>query len=80
MPSMTGTKICYNFHMQIQENKKVQWIDVSEPKEKDIASLKKTFGLHPLIVGRAAPAVRAGPRRGDERLYLLSSIISRFMT
>lgn len=69
---MTGTKICYNFHMQIQENKKVQWIDVSEPTEKDIASLTKTFGLHPLIADELRqPSARARVEVTKDYIYFI---------
>ena len=55
--------------MQIQKNKNVQWIDVTAPKEKDLALLKKTFNLHPLIVEELrSPSARA--RVEAEKNYL----------
>lgn len=58
--------------MQIQKNKKVQWIDVIQPKESDLATLKKTFGLHPLIVEELrAPSARAHVESTDDYLFFI---------
>jgi len=58
--------------MQIKKNKNVQWIDVAEPKETDLASLKKTFGLHPLIVDELRmPSARARVEATDNYLFFI---------
>lgn len=58
--------------MQIQKNKNVRWIDVVAPKEEDLASLKKTFGLHPLIVEELRePSSRARVESTDDYLFFI---------
>jgi magnesium transporter len=58
--------------MQIKKNKNVRWIDVVEPKEADLALLKKTFGLHPLIVEELrAPSARARVEATDDYLFFI---------
>jgi len=58
--------------MQIQKNKNVQWIDVTGPTEEDLASLKKKFGLHPLIVEELrAPSTRARVETEKDYLFFI---------
>jgi len=64
--------MCYNFYMQTQKNKHVRWIDISEPTEKDIASLKKMFGLHPLIADELRqPSARARVEVAKDYLFFI---------
>ncbi len=64
--------MCYNFYMQIQKNKNVQWIDIVGPKEKDLNVLKKTFGLHPLIVEELrTPSARARVEAAKDYLFFI---------
>jgi len=58
--------------MQIQKNKNVRWIDVARPKDSDLASLKKMFGLHPLIVEELRePSARARVESTKDYLYFI---------
>ena len=58
--------------MQIKKNKNVQWIDATQPKESDLAALKKTFGLHPLIVEELRqPSARARVEAKEDYLFFI---------
>jgi magnesium transporter len=58
--------------MQIQKNKNVRWIDVAAPTEEDLASLKKTFGLHPLIVEELRePSSRARVEATEDYIFFI---------
>jgi magnesium transporter len=58
--------------MQTQKNKNVRWIDVTDPTEKDIASLKKMFGLHPLIADELRqPSARARVEVTKDYLFFI---------
>ena len=68
----TFSLVCYNFHMQIQKNKNIKWIDIIAPKEDDLVALKKTFGLHPLIVEELrSPSARAHVEATDDYLFFV---------
>jgi magnesium transporter len=58
--------------MQIQKNKNVQWIDITGPTDEDLASLKKKFGLHPLIVEELrVPSTRARVEAEKDYLFFI---------
>ena len=58
--------------MQIKKNGRVQWIDIIQPKESDLAALKKTFGLHPLIVDELrTPSVRARVEATKDYIFFI---------
>ena len=65
--------------MQIQKNKNVRWIDVARPKDSDLASLKKMFGLHPLIVEELRePSARARVESTKDYLYFIYYLYQSF--
>ncbi len=41
--------------MQIIKSQKITWVEIKNPKEKDILWLKKNFNLHPLVVNNLLP-------------------------
>jgi len=58
--------------MQIKKSKNVQWIDVTRPGSNDLAILKKTFGLHPLIVEELrTPSARARVEAKENYLFFI---------
>jgi magnesium transporter len=58
--------------MQIKKNKHVQWMDITQPKDSDLATLKKTFGLHPLVVNELRePSARARVEATDDFIFFI---------
>jgi magnesium transporter len=58
--------------MKIVKNKSVQWVNVEKPTSKDLASLKKDFKLHPIIVDELRePSARARVEHYDNYLYFI---------
>lgn len=58
--------------MDIEKNAHVQWIDITKPTGKDLAWLKKTFKLHPVIVDELrGPSARAHVEQYDGYLYFI---------
>jgi magnesium transporter len=58
--------------MQIQKNENVRWMDITQPQESDLAALKKTFGLHPLIVEELRePSSRARVEATEDYLFFI---------
>jgi magnesium transporter len=58
--------------MQIKKNKNVQWMDITQPKDSDLAALKKTFGLHPLILEELRePSARARVEATDDFIFFI---------
>jgi magnesium transporter len=58
--------------MQIKKTGKIQWIDIAQPKESDLAALKKEFGLHPLIVDELrTPSSRARVEATKNYLFFI---------
>jgi len=58
--------------MQIKKNKNVQWMDITQPKDSDLAALKKTFGLQPLIVEELRePSARARVEATNDFIFFI---------
>jgi magnesium transporter len=58
--------------MEIKKNKRVQWIDIAKPQEKDLEWLKEKFGLHPVIIDELkGPSARARVETYDDYLYFI---------
>jgi magnesium transporter len=58
--------------MDIEKNKRVQWIDIQKPAGKDLAWLKDKFKLHPVIVDELkGPSARAHVEHYDNYLYFI---------
>lgn len=58
--------------MEIKRNQHIQWIDIAKPVGKDLAWLKKKFGLHPVIVDELhSPSARAYVEVYQEYLYFI---------
>ena len=58
--------------MEIEKNKRLQWIDIQKPTGKDLQWLKEKFHLHPVIVDELrAPSARAHVEQYDNYLYFV---------
>jgi len=58
--------------METKKNKNVQWLDIVNPSEADLATLKRKFGLHPLIAEELrAPSVRARVEATKDYLFFI---------
>jgi magnesium transporter len=58
--------------MEIEGNKRGQWIDVKKPAGKELAWLQETFNLHPIIVDELRePSARARVEQYDDYLYFI---------
>lgn len=58
--------------MDIEKNKRVQWIDIQKPTGKDLGWLKEKFKLHPIIVDELRESsARARVEHYDGYLYLI---------
>jgi magnesium transporter len=58
--------------MEVQKNKRVQWIDVQKPSGKDIVWLQEKFNLHPIIIDELrGPSARARVEAHDGYLYFV---------
>ncbi len=58
--------------MEIEKNKRVQWIDIEKPTGKDLAWLKEKFDLHPVILDELrGPSARAFVESYKDYLYFI---------
>ncbi len=58
--------------MQIRKNKNVTWVDVTQPTENDLASLKKTFGLKLVTAEELrAPSSRARVEISENYIFFV---------
>jgi magnesium transporter len=58
--------------MDIEKNKRVQWIDIQKPTGKDLSWLKGKFKLHPIILDELrSPSARARVEQYDDYLYFV---------
>jgi magnesium transporter len=58
--------------MDIEKNKRAQWIDIQKPTGKDLSWLKEKFKLHPVIVDELrSPSARAHVEQYDDYLYFI---------
>jgi magnesium transporter len=58
--------------MEIEKNKRVQWIDIEKPSGKDLIWLKEKFGLHPVILDELrGPSARAYVEAYKDYLYFI---------
>ena len=58
--------------MRTEKNTKVRWIDMPKPTEKDLAWLKKEFGIHPLIIEELRkPSIMAHVDAYKDYLYFV---------
>lgn len=58
--------------METQKNKKVQWIDIERPTEKDLNQLKKDYGIHPVIIEELrGPSARGRVEAYEDYIYFI---------
>src|SRR4051812_5610098 len=64
--------VCYNEFMPPAKTKKVSWVDILKPAEKDLTALQKEFDLHPLLVQELRnPSSRTRVEARDNYLYFI---------